>query len=223
MHYIVLIFIYIFAIQTTWYRIIIGYELFKEIENMKKVIEVSIGGINFTVEDDAYFRLKEYLKRFEETIPDKQEAREVMEDVEARVAEILQKELKYSNQVVDMKQVQTVIDHLGEVEVNTSSQESGSDYNYDKDYTKGDKRMYRDVDEKMVAGVCSGLALYLGIDVTIVRILFAVMTFLYGTALLVYIVLWLVMPRALTVAQKLEVRGYAPTAENIRKFTSRHK
>lgn len=194
---------------------------------MKKVIEVSIGGVNFTVEDDAYFRLKEYLRRFEETIPDKQEAREVMEDVEARVAEILQKELKYSNQVVDMKQVQIVIDHLGEVESGTSSREQGSESNsnsnYDRDYTRGDKRMYRDVDEKMIAGVCSGLALYFGIDVTIVRILFAVTAFLYGTALLVYIVLWLVMPRALTVAQKLEVRGYAPTAENIRKFTSRHK
>ena len=190
---------------------------------MKKVIEVSIGDINFTVEDDAYFRLKEYLRRFEETIPDKQEAREVMEDVEARVAEILQKELRYSNQVVDMKQVQTVIDHLGEVESNTSSQEFGSDHNYDKDYTRGDKRMYRDVDEKIAAGVCSGLALYLGIDVTIIRIIFAVTTFLYGTAILVYVILWLVMPRALTVAQKLEVRGYAPTAENIRKFTSQHK
>ncbi|MBN9300655.1 PspC domain-containing protein, partial [Dysgonomonas mossii] len=127
---------------------------------MKKVIEVSIGGINFTMEDDAYFRLKDYLKRFEETIPDKQEAREVMEDVEARVAEILQKEMKYSNQVVDMKQVQTVIDHLGEVDSKSSEQET--EYkNYkssDKEYTRGDKRMYRDIDEKMVSGVCSGLA-----------------------------------------------------------------
>ena len=83
---------------------------------MKKVIEVSIGGINFTMEDDAYYRLKEYLRRFEETISDKKEAREVMEDVEARVAEIFQKEMKFSNQVVDMKLVQVVIDHLGEVE-----------------------------------------------------------------------------------------------------------
>lgn len=192
---------------------------------MKKVIEVSIGGTNFTMEDDAYFRLKDYLKRFEETIPDKQEAREVMEDVEARVAEILQKEMKYSNQVVDMKQVQTVIDHLGEVDSKSSEQET--EYkNYkssDKEYTRGDKRMYRDIDEKMVSGVCSGLALYLGIDVTIIRVIFAATSFLYGTAVLVYCVLWIVMPRAISVAQKLELRGYAPTAENIRRFTSQHK
>jgi len=192
---------------------------------MKKVIEVSIGGINFTMEDDAYFRLKDYLKRFEETIPDKQEAREVMEDVEARVAEIIQKEMRFSNQVVDMKQVQTVIDHLGEIDMEANTQEAGyTGYNaYDKDYTRGDRRMYRDTDEKMLAGVCSGLALYLGIDVTIVRVVFAAASFLYGTAILVYLVLWIVMPRALSVAQKLQLRGYAPTAENIRKFTSQHK
>ncbi|NDV95172.1 PspC domain-containing protein [Dysgonomonas sp. 521] len=192
---------------------------------MKKVIEVSIGGINFTVEDDAYFRLKDYLKRFEETIPDKQEAREVMEDVEARVAEIIQKEMRFSNQVVDMKQVQTVIDHLGEIDMEANTHEAGyNTYNaYDKDYTRGDRRMYRDTDEKMVAGVCSGLALYLGIDVTIIRVVFAAASFLYGTAILVYCILWIVMPKAVSVAQKLELRGYAPTAENIRKFTSQHK
>lgn len=198
---------------------------------MKKIIEVSIGGINFTVEDDAYFRLKDYLKRFEDTIPDKREAREVMEDVEARVAEIFQKEKKYSNQVVDMKLIQVVIDHLGEVEGNsndsrnTRSEENNnfqSTYS-DQEYTKGNKKFYRDVDSKMIAGVCSGLSAYTGVDVTIIRVLFVVLAFAYGTAFLVYIILWFVAPKAYSVAQKLEMRGYAPTAENIRKYTSQHK
>ncbi|MDR0825228.1 MAG: PspC domain-containing protein [Prevotella sp.] len=192
---------------------------------MKKVIEVSIGGINFTMEDDAYSRLNEYLKCFEETIPDKQEAHEVMEDVEARVAELFQKEMKYSNQVVGMRQVQTVIDHLGKIESKTSSShefETGSYYS-DNDYTKGNKRLYRDVDEKKIAGVCGGLSLNFGVDVTLIRVLFVVIAFLSGTSIIVYLVLWVVMPRALTVTQKLEMRGYAPTAENIRKFTSQHK
>jgi phage shock protein PspC (stress-responsive transcriptional regulator) len=133
--------------------------------------------------------------------------------------------MKFSNQVVDMKQVQAVIDHLGEVDMEANTQDASySNCNaYEKDYTRGDKRMYKDVDEKMLAGVCSGLALYFGIDVTIVRVLFAAATVLYGTALLVYIVLWIVMPKAVSVAQKLELRGYAATAENIRKFTSQHK
>lgn len=187
---------------------------------MKKVIEVSIGGINFTMEDDAYFRLKEYLKRFEETIADKNEAKEVMEDVEARVAELFQKEMKFANQVVDMLMVQVVIDHLGEV--GSAEYTESSDYN-NKGYAKGDKRLYRDLDEKMVAGVCSGLSAYTGIDVTIIRVIFAAVSFVYGTAIFIYVILWFVMPKALTVAQKLELRGYAPTAENIRKFTSQNK
>jgi phage shock protein PspC (stress-responsive transcriptional regulator) len=195
---------------------------------MKKIIEVSIGSINFTMEEDAYIRLKEYLKRFESTISDKREAQEIMEDVEARVAEIFQKEMRFTNQVVDMKLVQTVINHLGEIESNdseTKAQNSGrsqSSYS-DQRYTQGDKRFHRDVDNKIVAGVCSGLAAYTNIDVTIIRVLFAALSFAYGTAILVYIVLWFVAPKAITVSQKLEMRGYAPTAENIRKYTSQNK
>lgn len=187
---------------------------------MKKVIDVSLGGINFTMEDDAYFRLREYLKRFEETISDKNEAKEVMEDVEARVAELFQKEKKFANQVVDMTMVQIVIDHLGEV---GSDEYTGSLADDSTGYTKGDKRLYRDMDDKMVSGVCSGLSIYTGLDVTIIRVIFVVLSFLYGTAILVYIILWIVMPKALTVAQKLQLRGYAPTADNIRKYTSQHK
>ncbi|HMM04552.1 MAG: PspC domain-containing protein [Dysgonomonas sp.] len=193
---------------------------------MKKVIEVSIGGINFTMEDDAYYRLKEYLRRFEETISDKKEAREVMEDVEARVAEIFQKEMKFSNQVVDMRLVQVVIDHLGEVETKTQNEnQSSSQSNYDpgEEYTRGNKKFYRDMDDKMLAGVCSGIATYTGVDVTIIRLIFVALAFAYGSAILAYFILWIVSPRAETIAQKLELRGYAPTADNIRKFTSQRK
>ncbi|MDR1717108.1 MAG: PspC domain-containing protein [Prevotella sp.] len=193
---------------------------------MKKVIEVSIGGINFTMEDDAYYRLKEYLRRFEETISDKKEAREVMEDVEARVAEIFQKEMKFSNQVVDMRLVQVVIDHLGEVEPKTQNEnQSSSQSNYDpgEEYTRGNKKFYRDMDDKMLAGVCSGIATYTGVDVTIIRLIFVALAFAYGSAILAYFILWIVSPRAETIAQKLELRGYAPTADNIRKFTSQRK
>lgn len=193
---------------------------------MKKVIEVSIGGINFTMEDDAYYRLKEYLRRFEETISDKKEAREVMEDVEARVAEIFQKEMKFSNQVVDMKLVQVVIDHLGEVEPKTQNENqtsSQSSYDTGEEYSKGGKKFYRDMDDKMLAGVCSGIATYTGVDVTIIRLIFVALAFAYGSAILAYFILWIVSPRAETIAQKLELRGYAPTADNIRKFTSQRK
>lgn len=188
---------------------------------MKKVLDVSIGRINFTIEEDAYFRLREYMRRFEATIPDKNEAQEVMEDVEARIAEIFLEKLKYPNQVVDMRLVDIVIEHLGEVEQpqseDTTAQEPKGEY------TKGEKRLFRDMDRKNIAGVCSGLSIYSNIDVTIIRILFVVFAFFYGFAIPVYIVLWIVMPKAITVAQKLQLRGLAPTAENIRLYTFTHK
>lgn len=194
---------------------------------MKKVIEVSIGGVNFTMEDDAYYRLQGYLQRFEDTIPDKIEAKEVMEDVEARVAEIFQKEKKYSNQVIDMKLVQIVIDHLGEVEPSSDEkpfdENSSEGYKNYEGYTIGNKKLYRDCDNNIIGGVCSGLSAYFSVDVTLIRILFAFTAFFYGVTLFLYIVLWLAMPKARYVIDKLRMHGYAPTAENIKKYNYEHK
>jgi len=192
---------------------------------MKKVIDVSIGGINFTMEDDAYYRLQGYLRRFEDTIPDKVEAKEVMEDVEARVAEIFQKEMRFPNQVVDMKLVQTVIDHLGEI---GTEPESGTDsfsggYKNTEGYTLGEKKLYRDGDNKILGGVCSGMSAYFNVDVTLIRVLFAFTAFFYGITVFLYIILWIAMPKARYVLDKLRMHGYAPTAENIRKYNYEHK
>lgn len=194
---------------------------------MKKVIDVSVGGVNFTMEEDAYSRLRNYLQRFENTIEDKDEAKEVMEDVEARVAEIFQKERKYSNQVVDMNTVQIVIDLLGEVDDSSSEETSSSNfsegYKNAEGYTVGEKKLYRDMDKKMVGGVCAGLSAFWGIDVTLIRILFVFTAFFYGITFFVYIVLWLAVPQARYVLDKLRMHGYAPTADNIRKFKNENK
>lgn len=188
---------------------------------MKKVLDVSIGRVKFTIEEDAYFRLKGYMKRFEATILNKEEAREVMEDVEARIAEIFVEELRYPDQVVDMRLVDIVIEHLGEVETKTETIEEGTPDT--QQYTKGDKRLFRDPDSKKIAGVCSGISSYFNVDVTIIRIIFVLFIFLYGFTIVLYIVFWVAMPKASTVAQKLQMKGYATTAENIRLYTSTHK
>lgn len=193
---------------------------------MKKVIEVSLGGVSFSMEEDAYYKLQGYLYRFEETIEDKQEAKEVMEDIEARVAEIFQKEMKFPQQVVDLKLVQIVIDHLGEIESfdNTSTMdESESGYKNMSGYTIGEKKLYRDCDRKVLGGVCSGLAAYFDVDTTLIRILFAFTAFFFGVTIFLYIILWIAMPKARYVMDKLRMHGYAPTAENIKRYTYEHK
>ncbi|WP_108821722.1 PspC domain-containing protein [Dysgonomonas sp. Marseille-P4361] len=194
---------------------------------MKKVIDVSVGGVNFIMEEDAYNRLQGYLQRFENTITDKNEAKEIMEDVEARVAEIFQKERKYANQVIDTTIVQTVIDLLGEVEESSAEplHEATAEGGYkDEDgYTIGKKKWYRDTDNKMIGGVCSGISAYFGIDVTLIRILAVFSLIFYGVTFFVYVVLWLVIPKTRSILDKMRMYGYAPTADNIRKFKNEHK
>lgn len=184
---------------------------------MKKVVEVNIGGINFTIEDDAYIKLKVYLARFESTLP-VDEAKEIMEDVEIRVSELFQKEIKFPYQVVDEKIVDSVIECLGVIEsTETESKTNTNTFNQKK--MRSEKKLYRNPDDKKIAGVCSGLAEYFNIDVTLMRIIFVVALFGYGATLLAYIVLWIAMPEALTVSQKMEMRGESVTAENIKKYS----
>jgi len=191
---------------------------------MKKVMEVSIGGMSFTIEEDAYYKLKDYLSRFEATIANKKEAREVMEDVEARVAEIFMKERKFQAQVIDTKFVDVVINHLGDIDMEQSNMNTGTQSgNYNTNYYRDSKRFYRDPDDKKIAGVCSGLSAYFGVDVTLIRIIFLVALLGYGSTLFLYIILWVATKEAATVAQKLEMRGIPVTAENIRNFTAGRK
>lgn len=188
---------------------------------MKKAIDVNIGKVNFTIEDDAYIRLKSYLTSFEASLPNKEDAAEIMEDVEIRIAELFQKEIKYPTQVIDMKAVNMVIEMLGEVDGDYESEPNMNDS--EKTRSRSGKKLYRDMDDKKIAGVCGGLAAYFNIDATLIRIVFVVLLLGYGSALIAYIILWIVMPEARTVAQKLEMRGEPVTAENIRNYTSNYK
>ncbi|NDW18973.1 PspC domain-containing protein [Dysgonomonas sp. 216] len=190
---------------------------------MKKVVEVSIGGISFTMEDDAYYKLKNYLNRFESSIEDKNEVKEVMEDVEARVAEIFLKEKKYQNQVIDVKIVDIVISHMGEIDTESQTKKTSDTEQSDDFGAKNSKKLYRNPDDKKIAGVCSGLSVFFGLDVTIIRIIFLVALICYGSTLIIYIVLWLATNEALSIPQKLEMRGIPVTAENIRKYTANRK
>lgn len=182
---------------------------------MKKVVEVNIGGVNFTIEDEAYIQLKAYLMRFEASLP-KEDAKEIMEDVEARVAEIFQREIKYPNQVIGEDSVKIVIECLGEIDSPTNS--SNNNQKKTNRNMKTDKKLYRNMDDKVVAGVCGGIAAYLNVDVTIIRAIFVLVFFFGGSALLAYIILWIIMPKAETVIQKMEMNGEPITAENLKNY-----
>jgi phage shock protein PspC (stress-responsive transcriptional regulator) len=198
--------IYIFATENN----------FKSIKLMKKVVNACLGGRNFTLEEDAYERLGRYLDHFRArlTVPESQKA-EVMEEIEGRIAELFSQEVGGSGRVVTLEMVEKVAATLG---MPDGGRDENATYTYAP--SSANRKLYRDPDEKKVAGVCSGLALYLDVDVTLIRVLMLV-AFLCGSAgFWIYVIFWIAVPLADTPAKKCELRGLAPTAENMSRFTT---
>lgn len=196
---------------------------------MKKVVNVGIGGRTFVLEEDAYSKMESYLSLFKSKINMGFQENEVMDDLEMRIADLFEAKLGSRNEVVTLQMVEEIIARLGmpdgsspfENDGNTSSSSASASASSE---SKGPRKFYRDYDNRAIGGVCSGLAQYLNIDVVLVRILFVVLTLLGSAGIWVYIILWIVAPKAVTAAQKCEMRGWPVTAENIRKVSqSQHR
>lgn len=184
---------------------------------MKKTINAAIGGCSFIIDEDAYNRLEEYLDSFTEGLDGSTGSRIAAEELEMRIADLLKEKLG-KKEVVDLGIVNDVLNQTGPVSTEKKNRED-SQSGYRSSDRDGVRKFFRDRDGKKIAGVCSGLALYLNIDVTIIRIVFLV-AFIFGSAgFWVYLVLWIVAPEARTAAEKCELRGIPATAENIRRFT----
>lgn len=189
---------------------------------MKKTLNVAIGGCSFTIDDDAYKALEEYLDSFKAGLDNSSSSNEVMDELEMRIADLLKEKIG-RREVIDLSMVDAVLNQIGPISTRIVRSEESTSQQNEQQYRPGNqetvRKFYRDAEGKKIAGVCSGLALYLNIDVTLVRIIFLV-AFLCGSAgFWIYIVLWIVAPEARTAAEKCELRGIPATAENIRRFT----
>jgi phage shock protein PspC (stress-responsive transcriptional regulator) len=189
---------------------------------MKKTLTVNISGIVFHIDDDAYAKLDRYLVTIRRHFSSDEGCDEIIAGIEGRIAEMFQEKVTASKQVVTLADVKEVISQLGEPEQISGSDEasekkqgSGSG---DSDYYdfKASKRLYRDPDDKYIGGVCGGLGAYFQVDPTWMRLLFIVGIFA-GFGILLYIILWIVIPRARTTAEKLEMRGERVNLSNIEK------
>lgn len=181
---------------------------------MKKTVNVAIGGCSFIIDEDAYIALDNYLDRFRTTMNDSAGCDDVMEELEGRIADLMKQKL-VSREVVNLKIVEEIIAQIGYPEGYNEGSETNNDENMN-----APRKFFRDSEDKKIAGVCSGLALYLGIDVVFVRIIFLV-ALICGTAgFWAYIIFWVVAPETRTAVEKCELRGLPPTAENIRRFTT---
>ena len=182
---------------------------------MKKTVTINLAGRVYHIDEDAFTLLNNYLESIREELQQTEGSKEIYEDIEARISELLNEKLRNARGVVIIQDIRDIIQIMGEpndISGNSSGEkkQSHSHQHY--------RRMYRDPDNRMVAGVCSGMAAYWRVDPTFVRIIFVVLA-VFGTAgILIYLILWILLPEAQTVAQKLEMRGEPVTFSNIRDF-----
>lgn len=193
---------------------------------MKKTLTVNLGGTVFNIDDDAYRLLDNYLSNLKMHFRKEAGADEIVDDIERRISELFAEKLSAGSQVITIADVEEVIARMGkpeDMEAEGESASAGGGYgagawNSNTAYGTTRRRLYRNPDDKMLGGVISGMAAYLGWDVTLLRLLLLVILICgVGTLIPVYIVCWLVIPEARTAAEKLSMRGEAVTVENIGK------
>ncbi len=181
---------------------------------MKKTLTVNISGIAFNIDEDAYMKLSRYLERLRRHFEKDTGRDEILAGIEERLADMFQESKKFERQVVTLQDVESAISQLGE-----PSQMSGDNTESpeDNDYEAVPKRLFRDPENKYIGGVCGGLGAYFHIDSTWVRLIFLLTLFLGGSGLLIYVILWIVIPKAVTTADRLSMRGEKINLNNIEK------
>lgn len=181
---------------------------------MKRTLTINISGSVFHIDEDAYDKLQSYLQNINRHFGGDPEGKEIVMDIEARIAELFSERLKGGNEVVTIKYVDEIIDIMGRPEDFLDIDEDVPDTGR-KTSRKG-KRLFRDPDNRVIGGVCSGLAAYMNIDPIIIRLIFVVL-FFFSAGILIYLLLWIVVPKAKNSAQRLEMRGEDVNIENIKK------
>ena len=180
---------------------------------MKITVSINLGGYSFNIDEDAYAELKRYLKSLEIHFAGEESSSEIISDIESRMSELFRSRLTNYKQVISMDDVRHAISVLGTPE-DISDNEGASAH--DKFSSPGYHRMYRDPDNRLIGGVCSGMGAYWSIDPLIIRIIFVVLVLTGGLGLLVYLILYIVLPEAKTTAQKIEMKGNPVNIHNIK-------
>ena len=184
---------------------------------MKKTLTVNLGGTVFHIDEDAYRLLDNYLSNLKIHFRKEAGADEIIDDIERRISELFAEKLTAGSQVITITDVEEVIARMGKPEDMEAENDSEPSVG-NATRTTIHRRLYRNPDDKLLGGVISGMAAYLGWDVTLLRlVLLVVLICGVGTLIPVYIVCWLVIPEARTAAEKLSMRGEAVTVENIGK------
>jgi phage shock protein PspC (stress-responsive transcriptional regulator) len=186
---------------------------------MKTTIKINLSSQIFTLDEDAYQMLKDYLDAISKRFRDMEEGNEIITDIESRIAELFQSRVSEKKEVITMEDVKEVIDIMGHPEDFDEGDEAEYETGRGKRREKKTRKYYRDPDNAIFGGVASGLAAYFGIEVWLMRLLWVIffLATAFGVVTILYIVLWIAVPKAKTASEKLEMKGEKVTVENIEK------
>ena len=212
---------------------------------MKRVETININGIIFSIDDDAYVKLCSYLKILGQKFENEQGGRDIIVDIEARVAELFSERVGGAVRVVTIADVSNVIETLGtpdDIAGDDSKAENENETATEnappaQQTKKATRRLYRDTDQRYLGGVCAGIGAWAGINPVAIRLIFIFFAFFLFfpffpfskffffhhnafpklMPFLTYLILWIIIPKAKTTAQKLEMRGEPVNISNIEK------
>lgn len=169
----------------------------------------------FHIDEDAYLKLSRYFEAIKKQLSDADGKDEIMSDIEIRISELFSEKIKSDKQVISIKDLDEVIAVMGEPQDYRLDNEEPQEQTFRQ--TQRIKKLYRDTDQGILGGVLAGLSHYMGIDKVWTRVIFILLMIFYGTGVLVYIILWIIMPEAKTTSEKLEMKGEAVNISNIEK------
>jgi phage shock protein PspC (stress-responsive transcriptional regulator) len=192
---------------------------------MKKTVNVNLAGTFFHIDEDAFGKLTRYLDAIKRSLSDPQGSDEIIRDIEARISELFSEKMKSSSQVISLKELDEVIAVMGQPEDYMVDEEIFEDSSMNSKHSSStsssfssSKKLFRDVDDKFVAGVSAGIGHYLGVDVIWIRLIWVLLVVIgFGSPLLVYLLLWILVPAAESTADKLRMTGEPINISNIEK------
>lgn len=184
---------------------------------MNKTVSIHIQGFAFILEEQAYEVLRKYLNDLSTILQHEEGKDEILQDIELRIVELLQAKVN-AQQVVQLEQIQEIIQLLGSPDAFSDDEAKQTDYTKfeSAEPIAPHKRFFRDSDHPILGGVAGGVAAYFNVDVVFVRVAFVLFTMAFGSGIPIYIILWIVTPRALSASDKLQMRGRAVNVENIK-------
>ncbi len=201
---------------------------------MKRTLTINLGGRQFVIDDDAYTMLREYFTAIEHVFARNGE-QEVVDDIEGRMAEILSEQMSAPQYIITIADVEKGIERIGKpedfidetVEYVHSDADGRIEVEEERINVRGatpppppvnipPKRLYRDPRDRILGGVCSGLAWYIGCDPVWVRLVTVALCFAsLSIVALFYLVLWIILPAATTPYERLQMMGKSPSVQNI--------